>query len=265
MDKEQELHYEYMDDRSYINPQDKISYPPVAISCGTFELNNKEYPIPIGTYGNFSFIHSEPKTMKTYFVSLLGSVYLGTTVVGGGQLKGHRGKRELLHVDTEQGTFHASRVFRRVAMLSKSNGNYKTHALRQYSAQDRMGFIEWKLSNMLNVGMLILDGVADIVNDVNDLKECNIAVQKLMEWSEKYNCHIIAVMHSNPGSERPTGHLGSALEKKAETQIILERTPNGEIIVKCKRSRGYGFTPFTFELRKDKPYVVGDYINALEF
>ena len=264
MDKEQELHYEYMDDRSYINPQDKISYPPVAISCGTFELNNKEYPIPIGTYGNFSVVQAPPKTFKSYFISLLSAVYLGDNVKGAGSLKGHRGKKELLHIDTEQGRFHATRLFKRVADMSKANGSYKTYALRQFSASDRVGFIDWKLKNMLNIGVLVIDGVADLVKDVNNLEECNLVTQKLMEWSEQYNCHIITVIHSNYGSEKMTGHLGSAIEKKTETQIILENSPDG-VIVKCKRSRGYGFTPFTFELRKDKPYVVGDYLNALEF
>ena len=37
-----------------------------------------------------------------------------------------------------------------------------------------------------------------------------------MEWSQKFNCHIITVIHSNFGSDKPTGHLGSALEKKRE-------------------------------------------------
>ena len=43
-----------------------------------------------------------------------------------------------------------------------------------------------------------------------------------MEWSAKFNCHIVTVIHSNYGSEKPTGHLGSFLEKKTETQIQLE-------------------------------------------
>ena len=40
-----------------------------------------------------------------------------------------------------------------------------------------------------------------------------------MAWSTVYDCHIVTVIHSNFGSDKPTGHLGSFLEKKAETQI----------------------------------------------
>ncbi|MEN8887011.1 MAG: hypothetical protein ABF246_11535, partial [Winogradskyella sp.] len=58
----------------------KIEHPPVAISFKTKQVvmrdgNIKEFPIPIGTYGNFSFIQAPPKSMKTFFVSLLGSAY----------------------------------------------------------------------------------------------------------------------------------------------------------------------------------------------
>jgi hypothetical protein len=53
-----------------------------------------------------------------------------------------------------------------------------------------------------------------LVSDVNNLEESNACVQKLMEWSAIYNCHIITVIHSNYGSSKPTGHLGSFLEKK---------------------------------------------------
>ena len=59
---------------SYVDPKEDIKEPPVAISKG--QLNNGEH-IPIGTYGNFSFISAGPKSKKTFLVSLLVSSYLG--------------------------------------------------------------------------------------------------------------------------------------------------------------------------------------------
>jgi hypothetical protein len=75
-------------------------------------------------------------------------------------------------------------------------------------------------------------------------------VQKIMSWTSIYNCHIVTVIHSNFGSDKPTGHLGSFLEKKAETQIQLERDENkfGCITVSCKRSRNTPFESFDFNL-----------------
>ena len=57
-----------------------MDYPPVALSLGEKLLKSnkgdKLVPIPIGTYGNFSFVQSPPKTKKTFFISLLASVFL---------------------------------------------------------------------------------------------------------------------------------------------------------------------------------------------
>ena len=45
--------------------------------------------------------------------------------------------------------------------------------------------------------MVVIDGVADLVSDVNNLEESNLCVQKIMQLSAKYDCHIITVIHSN--------------------------------------------------------------------
>ena len=88
-----------------------------------------------------------------------------------------------------------------------------------------------------------------------------------MQWSAKHKCHIITVIHSNFGSDKPTGHLGSFLEKKCETQIQLEaNTVNKDwITVKCKRSRGYPFETFSFEVNEfGLPIIVGDLYDPLK-
>jgi len=59
---------------------------------------------------------------------------------------------------------------------------------------------------------VIIDGIADLVSDVNNLEESNLVVQKIMKWSAELDCHIVTVIHSNFGSDKPTGHLGSFLE-----------------------------------------------------
>ena len=80
-----------------------------------------------------------------------------------------------------------------------------------------------------------------------------------MKWSSEKQCHIITVIHSNWGSDKPTGHLGSFAEKKAETQISLERDEETNVIgVKCKRSRNFGFEDFEFKVNSlGYPEVIG--------
>ena len=255
-----------------INVNEKLEYPPVALSFGETLIkgNNKDMllPIPLGTYGNFSFVQAAPKTKKTFFISLLASVYLSDQNHFGGNLKGHRGNKELIHIDTEQGKWHCQRVFKRVTKMAGTSDNYLTYGLRSITYKDRINFIEYCLEHKAkNAGLLIVDGIADLCADVNNIEESNACVQKLMEWSSKYNVHIMCVIHSNFGSDKPTGHLGSFLEKKSECQIQLEaNTVNKEwITVKCKRSRGYPFETFSFKVNEiELPEIIGDLYDPLK-
>jgi len=260
----------------FVDTTEIISYPPVALSLGEHTINTKTglktYPIPIGTYGNFSFVQAPPKTKKTFFISLLASVYLSGKNRFGGDIQGHKEDRCLIHFDTEQGKWHSQRVFKRVLDMNdgKDVGCYHTFGLRTVGYKTRLGFIEYYLKYKIEkgkVGLVVIDGIADLVSDVNNLEESNKVVQKIMEWSAKFDCHIITVIHSNFGSSKPTGHLGSLLEKKCESQIELELNTvhTEQVTVKCKRSRGYSFETFSFKVNDvGLPEVVGNVYDHLE-
>lgn len=259
--------FEEIELQSFIDPSEELEYPPVAISMGSYRYRDKTFPIQIGTYGNFSFIQAPPKSKKTFFVSLLASAYLGDTTPYSGIMKGHREGKCLVHFDTEQGAFDAQRVFRRTLdMCGLENECYLTYALRSYSYKERLEFIEWYLYNgKHDIGVVIIDGIADLCLDVNDIKEANELVQKLLKWTEELQIHIVTVIHSNFGSSKPTGHLGSYLEKKTETQIQLEVDEDNKslVSVQCKRSRSYPFDEFYFQVNKEGIPVVIDSVDRL--
>jgi len=257
-----------------VSTDEVMDYPPTAISLGEKTIQTKNgdinIPIGIGTYGNFSFVQAPPKTKKTFFISLLASVYLSGQNNFGGKIKGHRNGRCLIHFDTEQGHWHAQRVFKRVEDMAgiKDLGCYQTYALRTINYKQRMKFIEYTLEqNKGNNGLVVIDGIADLVSDVNNLEESNLCVQKIMELSAKYDCHIITVIHSNYGTDKATGHLGSFLYKKCETAISLEQNTvhKDNVTATCKISRGYAFDTFSFSVnRYGLPFVVGDIYDPLQ-
>ena len=270
---EQYLIMQSIEEDCNIDVNEKLEYPPVALSLGETLIKGKNkdmlLPIPIGTYGNLSCVTAPPKTKKTFFISLLASVYLSDQNHFGGNLKGHRKGKQLIHIDTEQGKWHCQRVFKRVSEMAGTSDGYLTYGLRRIGHKDRINFIDYCLEHKAeNKSLLIIDGIADLVSDVNNIEESNACVQKLMEWSAKYDVHIINVIHQNFGSTKlGTGHLGSFLEKKAETQIQLEaNTVNKEwITVKCKRSRGYAFDTFSFKVNEiGLPEIVGDLYDPLQ-
>ena len=90
-----------IEEDSYIDVAEEIEHPPVALSMGEYEINTpngvKSYPIPLGTYGNFSFVQAPPKSMKTFFLGLLGACYLGGETPYTGNMKGNSMGKKLIH------------------------------------------------------------------------------------------------------------------------------------------------------------------------
>jgi hypothetical protein len=72
---------------------------------------------------------------------------------------------------------------------------------------------------------IVIDGTADLVVDVNDAAECNAFVAELHALAIECGCPIINIVHENPGQDggKMRGHLGSQLERKAESNIRLRK------------------------------------------
>jgi len=89
------------------------------------------------------------------------------------------------------------------------------------------------------VHSLSLDGVADFVNDPNDAEECFPFVDYLQGLAVNFDCPVISVLHLNPGSaEKGRGHLGSHLERRAETNLLLEKDgETGRTVVYSTKQR----------------------------
>jgi len=262
--EEQEIDFKKLHDDQFIDIDEVLKPQPVAISIGSSQYKGQNYPIPFGSYGDFSCIVGASKSKKTFLKSLLTACYIGGNAnLYSNEIKGHNvGNKWIIDIDTEQSEFHAQRVFRRVAeMVGVNPRNYKPFALRTLSANERLKFIDWIFNQSQyknNIGLLIIDGVADLVNDVNNLEASNDVAQKLLEWSGNANCHIVTVLHRNFGSNKPTGHLGSAVLKKAETVVFVEKDDDN-VLVTSEYSRNQPFENFAFTVNENwLPIVVNE-------
>lgn len=84
---------------------------------------------------------------------------------------------------------------------------------------------------------VLLDGVADLVPDVNDPSYSNRFVAELHALAIDLDCPIIGAMHFNPGGDKLRGHLGSQLERKAETNLRLDKAADGVTTIWSDKQR----------------------------
>ena len=148
-------------------------------------------------------------------------------------------------------------------------GCYKTYALRRYGYKTRLEFIDWQLKTLTAEGekidLVLVDGVADLCADVNDIISTRELTQKFMEWTDKYNCALVGVIHTNWNSNKATGHLGSFLQKKVESLITIKREDKNVKVI-CEMSRNRSFEDFDFAINKwGYPYVLGAEITSVPF
>jgi hypothetical protein len=97
--------------------------------------------------------------------------------------------------------------------------------------QDRLQYL-WSRLDAENVPeIVLLDGIGDLVADPNDSDECTTLVYRLGAVADVRNIGIMVSLHNNPAmnSEKARGVLGSELWRKAESVLIIEKTPGDDV------------------------------------
>jgi hypothetical protein len=193
--------------------------------------------VPICTPGNLTAISAIPKGGKSAFVS---AMIAGPMASGGADCLGVESSNPhghaIIHCDTEQSLpDHYALIERsmRRASVTALPSWVRSYCLTGFSVRDARQCVtvaaERALKECGGLFAILIDGVADLVCDVNDPEESAALVTELHAMAIRFNCPIIGVIHLNPGTEKTRGHLGSQLERKAETNLRLDR--DGETVV----------------------------------
>ena len=189
----------------------------------------------IGTLGNFSASIGKAKSKKTFNVSAIVAAALknGTVLRYVAELPEE--KRKILYVDTEQSHYHCLKVMKRILRLAglpddKDNEHLEFLALRKYTPEQRIRIVEQAIYNTPDIGLVIIDGIRDMVYDINSPGESTRIISKLMQWTDDRQIHIHTILHQNKGDENARGHIGTELNNKAETVLLVEKDKsNGDI------------------------------------
>jgi hypothetical protein len=231
-----------------ITATEHIDAPPICI-----EIKEGDLLSEIGTLGNISLFIGKAKQGKTFAISMvIAAAETGEWLMDKIRVNLPADKKTVLYIDTEQSRHHEQRVLKRILKLANRDEAVNIIALnlRKYSPAERLEIVEHAINNVENLGLVILDGIRDLITSINDEEQSSMITSRLLKWSEEINCHICVVLHTNKNDTNARGHLGTELTNKSESVISIQKdTENKEnIIVKPEYCRNREFSEWLFTI-----------------
>lgn len=212
--------------RQHIIPQGVDIPKPESI----FELSG----IPVFTKKSISTLIGKAKSGKTTATAWMVAQCL-------------RGGLSVLWIDTEQGEYYGSRtqywVLSIGGMQTCTNLHYMD--LKTLKPTERTSIVEEAIK-LFTPDLVIMDGVRDLVFDINDPEEATIVVGSMMRWAEEYDIHVLSILHQNKGNEHARGHLGAEMVNKSETVIKVDMDEDKNVVCTPEFTRSEPFTTFAF-------------------
>lgn len=241
---------------SFVDITKPVPKPPIALSIGYDWKQNLNTTF---TYGEVSAIIAPQKSKKSFFKRALAASYIGgnANLYFPNIVTSRKTDRFVLDFDTEQDKYYSQLAFKGVIdMVGTNYKNYLPYGIKKYTDVEMLQIIDDRVQELKgNIGMMFIDGIADLCFNPNDITRSNEVINKLKEWTS-YGIHICCVIHKTFEKEKAFGHLGTYVQKKCETSIFLNVTDasikNSPVKVSQKDSRGAPFDDFYFDLDLDK-------------
>ena len=137
---------------------------------------------------------------------------------------------------------------------------YDIFNVRTESWQERMPLLMAAI-DMCRPDLVILDGVRDLVDDINNGQLAHDVTERLMRVAQQARCCIVCVIHQNKAAEDRTlrGSIGTELTNKAFEVYECEKLPDRTFVLTQKLTRKYDITDSLYFTVDDRglPHQVG--------
>ena len=209
---------------------------------------------------NISCITGKAKVGKTFLMTLLNISVLKKGEFGTLRSYLPKGKDKIIYIDTEQSDYHILLILQRI---QKEVGTDKLLMFNfdAKSVEERKDFTRELIYNTPDCGLLVIDGIADLIYDPNDIRESSQMVSELRKWATDCDIHIVNVIHQNPSENtKMRGHLGTILTNKSETVIQITSSKENESVklVETLATRNRKPENWSFEIIDGQPTIMDE-------
>ncbi len=187
----------------------------------------EEYALSVDEKGIFALrdIHAikakqkagKTTTLKVFIAALL----LGMMF----RVKSLLEKPRIVFFDTEQSRTDTKLILEDVAQMTGLpaeviDSQVSLHSLRRIDQEQLLPLLEVALEDE-KPQVVMLDGIVEFVASFNDETESKQLIKDLLKLSDRHNCAIVCVLHTNKADEdhNMRGHLGTMLAQKSATVL----------------------------------------------
>ena len=185
--------------------------------------------------GELVAVAGKAKSGKTFFLSLLMATALQGQVLTIG--KQATQSLRVMWYDTEQSEQSTQEILtQRItpllgdAPLPLLSDQLFAFNVRSVAWKERITLLEQGI-RFLHPDLVVLDGVRDLVDDINNGVCAQMVVERLMRMASQNQCCIVCVLHQNKGADdrNMRGWIGTELMTKAFEVYACEKTMPGPI------------------------------------
>lgn len=254
-----------LDQTKHITPLDQRRITPsdnIVKDQGLFYMRSDYEMAEVFTQGNISTLIGRAKGRKSFFIKMIIAAMKG---LHDDQFRSSVSGRIALF-DTEQAQYHVWKGTKQIEqMLHNWPIDIDVFALRPDSTGERVNLIESYIYQN-EPQIVFIDGVRDLITDINDATQATEIVGKLMKWSHEIKCHICCVLHQNKVDDNARGHIGTEIINKSETVLSINKVVGDSIYseVKSVYTRGYEIKEFQLYINNGIPMVKHDAVVNYE-
>jgi hypothetical protein len=176
------------------------------------------------TLGSLMVITGKPKARKSTFLHTFLGLAVRTESIWGISVNLPAARKKVILIDTEQSLYDLHQSIKRLAhnfRLDLTSTAFQVYTARALDVGQIMSLIDTLLSANPDCSLIAIDGLIDLVNDINDVVEAKSAVHYLKGIADRYSVAIVGILHQNKSTNFSLGHLGSFLSRFAQSELAV--------------------------------------------
>jgi hypothetical protein len=208
----------------------------------------KLFDVPCCPRGELVAFTGKAKSGKTFVMSMMMAAAAASEVLAFRRTTFE--PLQVLWIDTEQSDQSTQDILRNriVPMVCGEGDSFPEHLydifnIRTESWTERLPLLMAAI-DLCHPDLVILDGVRDLVDDINNGQLAHEVTERLMKVAQQARCCIVCVIHQNKAAEDRTlrGSIGTELTNKAFEVYECEKLPSRTFVLTQKLTRKYDIT-----------------------